>query len=49
MTFVLFFIVTFGSMVISAAMGAGLPDDTELIILAILSAGEVIAHACEKR
>ena len=49
MTFALFFLVSFASIVISAKMGTDLPDDTALIIIAILSAGEVIAHACEKR
>ena len=49
MTFTLFFLVYIASIVISVKIGAGIPDDTALIIIAILSAGEVIAHACEKR
>lgn len=49
MTFALFFLVSIASLVISAKMGIGIPNDTTLIIVAILSAGEVIAHACEKR
>ena len=49
MTFALFFLVSIAVLVISAKMGIGIPDDTTRIIIAILSAGEVIAHACEKR
>lgn len=49
MTFALFFLVSLASLVISAKMGIGVPEDTTLIIIAILSAGEVIARACEKR
>ena len=49
MTFALFFLVSIALAVIGAKTGVGLPDDTALIIIAILSAGEVIANACEKR
>lgn len=40
MTFALYLIVSFAVLVISAKTGAGVPDDTALIIIAILSAGE---------
>ncbi len=49
MTFVLYFLVSIALAAIGVKIGIGLPDDTTLIIIAILSAGEVIAHACEKR
>ena len=49
MTFALFFLVSLAVLVISVKIGAGVPDDTTLIVIAILSAGEVVAHACEKR
>ena len=49
MTFALYFLVSLAVLIISAKIGAGVPDDTTLIVLAILTAGEVIAHACEKR
>ena len=49
MTFALFFLVSIAVAVIGAKTGTGLPDDTTLIIIAILSAGEEIARACEKR
>ncbi len=49
MTFAVFFLVSLAVLVISGKMGLGVPDDTALIVIAILSAGEVIARACEKR
>ena len=49
MTFALFLLVSIVVLVISVKIGAGVPDDTTLIIIAILSAGEAIAHACEKK
>lgn len=49
MTFVLFFLIHIVLAAIGAKMGIGMPDDTTLIIIAILSTGEVIAHACETR
>ena len=49
MTFALFFLVYIVLGAIGIKIGIGVPDDTALIIIAILSAGEVIAHACEKR
>ena len=49
MTFALYFLVSLAVLVISVKVGAGVPNDTTLIVIAILTAGEVIAHACEKR
>ncbi len=49
MTFAIFLLVSIAVLVISAKIGIGIPDDTTLIIIAILTAGEVIARACEKR
>ena len=49
MTFALYFLISLAVLVISAKVGAGVPDDTTLIVIAILTAGEVIARACEKK
>ena len=49
MTFALYFLISIAVLFLSAKIGAGVPDDTTWIIIAILTAGEVIAHACEKR
>lgn len=49
MTFVLFFLIHTVLAAIGIKTGIGTPDDTTLIIIAILTAGEVIARACETR